>query len=99
MRRFDPLVAALLVVLTAAPAGAQVSAPSVSRVRLANGLTVLVRENPTAPVVARTYSAVRIPENVNMPAAMSAMDTPVRATSSGEPVTDSKPASACTNRS
>ena len=52
MRRFGPLVAALLVGLTAAPAGAQVSAPSVSRVRLANGLTVLVRENPTAPVVA-----------------------------------------------
>jgi len=52
MRRFGPLVAALLLVLVAAPAGAQVSAPSVSRVRLANGLTVLVRENPTAPVVA-----------------------------------------------
>jgi zinc protease len=45
-----PLVAvALLLALAAPPAGAQELA--VSRTRLANGLTVLVRENPTAPVV------------------------------------------------
>ncbi|HKW90413.1 MAG TPA: pitrilysin family protein, partial [Methylomirabilota bacterium] len=43
------LVAALLLALAAPPAGAQELA--VSRTRLANGLTVLVRENPTAPVV------------------------------------------------
>ncbi len=41
--------AALLLALVAAPAGAQ--GPAVTRTRLANGLTVLVRENPTAPVV------------------------------------------------
>jgi predicted Zn-dependent peptidase len=39
-----------LVALTATPGWAQT--PSVGRIRLANGLTVLVRENPTAPVVA-----------------------------------------------
>jgi zinc protease len=50
MRRLRPAVAALLLVLAATPAWAQV--PSVTRTRLANGLTVLVRENPTAPVVA-----------------------------------------------
>jgi predicted Zn-dependent peptidase len=43
-------VVALLVALAATPAAAQ--APSVTRTRLPNGLTVLVRENPTAPVVA-----------------------------------------------
>jgi hypothetical protein len=42
---------------------------------------------------------VRIPEKANMPAAMSAIDTPVRATSAGEPVTDNNPASACTSKS
>ena len=41
---------ALLLALIAVPARAD--APSVSRTRLPNGLTVLVRENPTAPVVA-----------------------------------------------
>src|SRR6185295_485790 len=50
MRRVGPLVVALLLALAIAPAWAQ--APSVSRIRLPNGLTVLVRENPTAPVVA-----------------------------------------------
>jgi predicted Zn-dependent peptidase len=44
------LVVALLGVLAVAPAQAQ--SPTVSRIRLENGLTVLVRENPTAPVVA-----------------------------------------------
>ncbi|MGH7399352.1 MAG: M16 family metallopeptidase, partial [Candidatus Rokuibacteriota bacterium] len=39
-----------LLALLAAPAAAQ--SPAVSRARLPNGLTVLVRENPTAPVVA-----------------------------------------------
>ncbi|HUG35751.1 MAG TPA: pitrilysin family protein, partial [Candidatus Limnocylindrales bacterium] len=57
MRRAAPL----LVVLTAlaawampaaAPTEAQVQPPAVSRTRLANGLIVLVRENPSAPVVA-----------------------------------------------
>lgn len=43
------LAIALLAALAAAPAWAQ--SPAVSRTRLANGLTVLVRENPTAPVV------------------------------------------------
>ena len=50
MRRLRPVLVAVLVALAAAPAGAQT--PSVTRTRLANGLTVLVRENPTAPVVA-----------------------------------------------
>ncbi len=50
MRRLRPVVVALLVALVVTPAGAQT--PSVTRTRLANGLTVLVRENPTAPVVA-----------------------------------------------
>ena len=49
-RRLVPALLALLLILLAAPAGAQT--PSVSRTRLPNGLTVLVRENPTAPVVA-----------------------------------------------
>ena len=39
----------LLALLAAAPAWAQT--PAITRARLANGLTVLVRENPTAPVV------------------------------------------------
>jgi zinc protease len=39
----------LLALLAAPPAWAQV--PAASRARLPNGLTVLVRENPTAPVV------------------------------------------------
>ena len=47
-RRHALLVAGLLALL-AAPAWAQ--SPAVSRARLPNGLTVLVRENPTAPVV------------------------------------------------
>ena len=34
------------------PAAARAQAPTVTRTRLPNGLTVLVRENPTAPVVA-----------------------------------------------
>ena len=49
MIRRRALLAAALLALLAAPAWAQ--APAVSRVRLPNGLTVLVRENPTAPVV------------------------------------------------
>ena len=48
MRRRALLLAGL-VALLAAPAWAQ--GPAVSRARLPNGLTVLVRENPTAPVV------------------------------------------------
>ncbi|HJR03545.1 MAG TPA: pitrilysin family protein, partial [Methylomirabilota bacterium] len=48
MRRRVVLLAGL-VALLAAPAWAQ--SPAVSRARLPNGLTVLVRENPTAPVV------------------------------------------------
>ena len=48
-RRRAGLVVGLLALLAAAPAWAQ--SPAVSRARLANGLTVLVRENPTAPVV------------------------------------------------
>jgi predicted Zn-dependent peptidase len=36
----------------AGPAAAQTKAPAITRTRLANGFTVLVRENPTAPVVA-----------------------------------------------
>ena len=43
------LLLAGLLALLAAPAGAQ--SPAVGRARLPNGLTVLVRENPTAPVV------------------------------------------------
>jgi predicted Zn-dependent peptidase len=43
------LVITLLAALAAAPAWAQ--SPALFRTRLANGLTVLVRENPTAPVV------------------------------------------------
>jgi len=43
------LLVALLVGSGSAPATAQ--SPTVSRTRLPNGLTVLVRENPTAPVV------------------------------------------------
>ena len=49
------LVVALLIAalpLAAGVAGAQGKALSASRVQLPNGLTVLVRENPTAPVVA-----------------------------------------------
>jgi len=47
-RRRAGLVLGLLALL-AAPAWAQ--SPAVNRARLPNGLTVLVRENPTAPVV------------------------------------------------
>jgi len=43
------LLIGLLVGLHAAPAPAQ--SPTITRTRLSNGLTVLVRENPTAPVV------------------------------------------------
>lgn len=48
-RRAAGFVLGLLALLATAPAWAQT--PAVSRARLANGLTVLVRENPTAPVV------------------------------------------------
>jgi predicted Zn-dependent peptidase len=48
-RRLVPAVLALLL-LIAAPAGAEPL--SVTRTKLPNGLIVLVRENPTAPVVA-----------------------------------------------
>lgn len=55
MRLPARLAARLLVLLVAsawgAPAAAQVQPPPVSRARLGNGLAVLVRENPTAPVV------------------------------------------------
>ena len=44
------LLAATLVSLAAVPAAAETSA--VTRTRLANGMTILVRENPVAPVVA-----------------------------------------------
>ena len=44
------VVAGLLLALGATAASAQTS--GITRTRLANGLTVLVRENPTAPVVA-----------------------------------------------
>jgi predicted Zn-dependent peptidase len=50
MIRARALLVAALLVLLAAPAWAQ--SPAVSRARLPNGLTILVRENPTAPVVA-----------------------------------------------
>jgi len=50
VRRLAPAIALLLVVLAVAPARAQSGA--VSRTRLPNGLTVLVRENPSSPVVA-----------------------------------------------
>jgi predicted Zn-dependent peptidase len=43
------LLAVLAIPVGAGPAGAE--SPAVSRIRLPNGLTVLVRENPTAPVV------------------------------------------------
>jgi zinc protease len=55
MRRLRPggitglLAGAGLLALVAVPAGAQ--SPAVTRTRLPNGLTVLVRENSTAPVV------------------------------------------------
>jgi len=49
-RALGAVVVALLLALIAVPARAD--APAVSRTRLPNGLTVLVRENPTAPVVA-----------------------------------------------
>jgi predicted Zn-dependent peptidase len=52
--RLALVVALLIAALPAAAgvAGAQGKALSASRVQLPNGLTVLVRENPTAPVVA-----------------------------------------------
>ena len=43
------LVAALIII---APAAASAQSGGVTRTRLPNGLTVLVRENPAAPVVA-----------------------------------------------
>ena len=47
------ILAAAFVCLAAAPApAAESKAGTVSRTRLANGLTLLVRENPVAPVVA-----------------------------------------------
>src|SRR5581483_461008 len=49
-RRLLPALLALLLLLAAAPAGAETL--TVTRSRLPNGLTVLVRENATAPVVA-----------------------------------------------
>jgi predicted Zn-dependent peptidase len=55
MRRRSRLGAAAamaLVLAAAGPAAAQPATGQVTRARLPNGLTVLVRENPTAPVVA-----------------------------------------------
>jgi predicted Zn-dependent peptidase len=49
MRLARALLGLGLLALLAAPAGAQT--PAANRVRLPNGLTVLVRENPSAPVV------------------------------------------------
>jgi predicted Zn-dependent peptidase len=49
MMRTRALAIAGFLALLAAPAWAQ--SPAISRARLPNGLTVLVRENPTAPVV------------------------------------------------
>ena len=51
MRR-RALLALLLATALAGPATAAPDTAHVTRTRLANGLTVLVRENPTAPVVA-----------------------------------------------
>jgi predicted Zn-dependent peptidase len=50
MRVFAPLIALIVSLAMASPARAD--SAGVTRTRLANGLTVLVRENPTAPVVA-----------------------------------------------
>src|SRR5262245_6602833 len=50
-RRILGLMVAVLVALAAAPA-ARAQEQAVTRTQLPNGLTVLVRENPTAPVVA-----------------------------------------------
>ncbi len=50
-RRVLGLIVALLVALAGAPA-ARAQEQAVTRTQLPNGLTVLVRENPTAPVVA-----------------------------------------------
>jgi zinc protease len=50
-------LAALLAALTAGAAPAPAEAPAVTRTRLPNGLTVLVRENPVAPVVAISLTA------------------------------------------
>ncbi|MBI2524352.1 MAG: insulinase family protein [Candidatus Rokubacteria bacterium] len=50
--RVATILLALLALLGPVPAAAQGQGPAVARVRLANGLTVLARENPTAPVVA-----------------------------------------------
>jgi predicted Zn-dependent peptidase len=49
-RTLVPIIALAVGLIGAAPAGADTGV--VTRTRLANGLTVLVRENPTAPVVA-----------------------------------------------
>jgi len=51
-RRIAAGLVGLAALLGAGQAWAQVPAPAVSRLRLANGMTVLARENPTAPVVA-----------------------------------------------
>ncbi|MBI3107196.1 MAG: insulinase family protein, partial [Candidatus Rokubacteria bacterium] len=51
-RRLAVGLVGVVALLGAAEAWAQVPSPAVSRIRLANGMTVLVRENPTAPVVA-----------------------------------------------
>ena len=51
-RRLSAGLVGVVALLGAVQAWAQVPSPAVSRIRLANGITVLVRENPTAPVVA-----------------------------------------------
>ncbi|HEX5529652.1 MAG TPA: pitrilysin family protein [Methylomirabilota bacterium] len=84
MRRLRPVVVAVLAVLAVTPAWAQ--APSVTRTRLTNGLTVLVRENPTAPVVAislmvKMGSRWETPENAgisNLVQLMVVRGTPTR---------------------
>jgi predicted Zn-dependent peptidase len=53
------VLAALAVTVWPPHAPAQIRAPAVSRTRLPNGLTVLVRENPLAPLVAASL-AVRM---------------------------------------
>ena len=56
-RRPTALLVAALVCLAALPAAAEPGA--VTRTRLANGMTILVRENPVAPVVAMSSARAR----------------------------------------
>ena len=56
-----------LVTGRALPAAAQASAPAVTRETLPNGLIAMVRENPTAPVVAMSVM-VRMGTLVETPA-------------------------------